>query len=127
MRDQGKVGIAHPTLQVVMRPFPAPSQETLPSLLETFVSGTKVAYPTLELEDSWPQEVLAGFPAIGFRATFDFLMVDGQVETRIRARTRSHVIFARGLAFTIGLSGSNDPAHYDEQDFTDILASVRIR
>jgi hypothetical protein len=127
MKPHGVLGFAEPTLQVVMRPFPPPLPGALPSLLDAVIAQLSQAHPTFELEWRSAQLEISGYPAIGCRGVFEFERVGEGKSTTLGARTRSYVVLARGLAFTVGLAGSHDPAFYDESEFEEILASIHMR
>ena len=99
----------------------------MPAILDALVQHAAQIHETLEIESTYPQAIVAGFPAIGWRGNFQFLQAGNGEEVAVGARSRTYVVFVRGLAFTISLSGSDDPMYYDEAEFEAILRSVRIR
>ena len=127
MHEHSSLDRAFPTLQVTCRPHAAPPLAGLPAILDTLVSHAASVHETLEVEELLPYAVVAGFPAVGWRGTCEIIAVKDGADARFGVRSRNYVVFARNLAYTIGLSGSDDPEHYDEADFDAILASVRIR
>jgi hypothetical protein len=122
-----RIAQARPTLQATARPCATPPPGQLPAILEMLVDTAVAANRTTQVESRMEPFEISGYAAVGFVCRFHLEPAFGQAQTLGGARTRSYLVFARGLAFSIGLSSSDDRAHYDEAEFAAILASIRIR
>lgn len=117
---------AYPTLQVTARPFPQPNSRTIRECLDAVVAAQRREHPDFQLLDATPDAMLAGHRALRLRATFTTSMKPDEERVELAVLTRVNIIFALNRAYTVGLSGSADPAYYDEEEFRQVLASVRV-
>jgi hypothetical protein len=115
-----------PTVQVTARPFLAPSNDQVRQVLDASLQAMRTRYPDLHVISSTSDAIVAGHRAGSIRTQFSVLTKPAEVLVRIPVLSRSFIVFARGFAFSIGLSGSSDERYYDEAEFESILASVRI-
>lgn len=127
-KPHGVEGYAHPTLQATVRPFPTPPLDGLAAILQTLVANVPKVHETFELEEATSDAIVGGYPALRYSGRFQLIQAfpDGR-ELLIGVRSRSILVFARNLAFTIGLSGSDDANYYDESEFDSIVDSIKIR
>jgi hypothetical protein len=117
---------AYPTLQATVRPFARPDNTLAARLLAANVEFLGRQWQGFELLEASSDVIVAGHRANVIRAHF---MMPAQPEDtliELGVLGRVYTVFALGRAYTLGLSGSDDPAWYDERKFDAILASVRI-
>ncbi|WP_028081161.1 hypothetical protein [Solimonas soli] len=116
-----------PTLQVVARPLLKSNPALAPMLLEAQLEQMCRTYRNFELLDASSRACVAGCPATLIRGRFSLTAdVDGEA-IEMSVLTRGYIVFAARVAFSIGLSSSNDPRYYTEADFREIVASIEIR
>ena len=117
---------AYPTLQVTMRAWPKPDNARAQALLKAQLAVLGQQWPDLHVLRSSTQAIVSGHRANLIHARFTMLLQPEDEPVAIGVLSRAYTVFALGRAYTLGLSGSDDAAYYDEQDFDAILSSVRI-
>lgn len=117
---------AYPTLQVTARPFVKPNTRTIRECLDGVAAALDREHPDFQLLDANPDAMLAGHRALFLRATFTIPTTVRDESVDLAVLTRVQVIFALNRAYTVGLSGSADPAYCDEAEFRQILGSIRV-
>ena len=117
---------AYPTLQVTARPFPLPSNDQQAEILQDQIRILAEHYPGFITDWSSHEAIIGGHRANIIRGSFFMRTMPAKRIIKIGVISRTHVIFARNHAFTVALSGSNDPTYYSEDDFTKVIQSVRI-
>ncbi len=112
---------AYPTLQVTARPgLIGPGD--IQRFLESQMLNLRTQFPDIRFLDHTSDAVLGGHRANRIEATFRLRARHATFDVR----TRSYAVFAPRYVFTIGLSGSEDPAFFSHDDFDRIETSVRI-
>jgi hypothetical protein len=115
-----------PTLQVVARPLLKSNPALAPMLLEAQLEQLCRTYRNFELLDASSHASIGGCRATLIRGRFSLHSeIDGEM-IEMSVLTRGYIVFAGRLAFSIGLSSSNDPQYYVEDDFREIVASIEI-
>lgn len=117
---------AFSTLQVMARPLPPPSAGEAAAMLRTIRDIVLNQNPRAEILDASTGTIVAGCQTNVLRCRFTVPVEIEQQRVPMGVISRSLVIFAPRYAFTVGLSSSDDPAHFDEAEFDAILASIRI-
>ena len=115
-----------PTLQVVARPLLKPNPALASMLLEAQLEQMCRTYHDFELLDASSRACIGGCRATLIRGRFTLQTVLDEQPLEMSVLTRGYVVFAGGRAFSIGLSSSNDPQYYAEDEFRDIVASIEI-
>ncbi|MFT4045119.1 MAG: hypothetical protein QM661_00310 [Solimonas sp.] len=115
-----------PTLQVVVRPLIRPNSALAPMLLEAQLEQLCRTYRDFELLDASSRACVGGCRATLIRGRFTLrTVIDGE-PVEMPVLTRGYIVFADCRAFSIGLSSSNDPQYYVEDEFREIVASIEI-
>lgn len=122
MKHHDSEAHAYPTLQATVRPGRIGPGDVQP-FLEAQMLDLRTRFPDIRFLDHTSDAVLGGHRANRIEATF---RLHGRHAT-FGVRTRSYAVFAPRYVFTIGLSGSDDPAFSGHDDFDRIETSVRIR
>ncbi len=117
---------AYPTLQVTARPSAIPDNEQAGDILDRQLAVMRGQCPDFTLEFASHEAIVAGYRATLVRGNFTLFTQPRDEIVEIGVRSRSYLVFTPGLAFTLGLSSSDDPAFYDEVDFVGIIRSVRV-
>lgn len=118
---------AYATMQVTARPFQVPGNQLAADVLEQNLAFMESRQVDFTLIDSTTEFIIAGCRANMIRASYTLItQKEGEDEVEFSVLARSYLIFAPGRAFTFGLSSSADADYFDEEDFTNIIASVRI-
>jgi hypothetical protein len=117
---------AYPTLQATVRAYARPDNPQAEALLEQQLATLAHQWPDLRVLRSSTQAIVSGHRANLIHARFTMHIQPEDQPVAIGVLSRSYTVFALGRAYTLGLSGSDDAAYYDEQDFDAILSSVRI-
>jgi len=117
---------AYSTLQVTARPFAIPSNQTAADILNAQIEYLSQQFLDFEAIQATSEAIVAGYRANLIRSSFVLVTERGEEVAEISVLSRSWMIFAPGWAFTLGLSSSADEDFYNETDFDDIIASVRI-
>lgn len=117
----------YPTLQVSVRQ-PLPYSAGLAStLLESQIEAIRKTHDEFALIDANSRAMVAGFPATFIKCNFTLTVKTDEAELVLMpVISRCYVILAASGSFALGLSGSDDPAYYDESSFESILDSVSI-
>ena len=117
---------AYPTLQVSARPALDYSEQLAERYLESSLQSLRSVHPTFQLISSISNRQIADCRAISVIGSFWLVSRLGEEEIPISVLSRSHTVFAPQATFTIGLSGSADPAYYDESEFDAVLESLWV-
>ena len=117
---------AFPTLQVTARPFGVPTNDQAKEILGAQIRSISEQHIDFVLDWSSHEAIVSGFRANMIRGSFVMLTQPDDETLEIGVISRSYTIFTPGLAFTIGLSSSDQPDYYRESDFTEIINSVKI-
>lgn len=114
------------TLQVTARASRVPGDAEAAALLKFQMDMLRDEPEGFVVEQATHEARVAGHRA-------NFLQVTSTARTEVEdlvadvgVRSRIYLVFTPGVAFTISLTSSDDPAYYDEADFEQILQSVRI-
>lgn len=119
---------AYSTLQVTARPFQVPDNELASHMLEQTLALMASHHVDFSLIEANSTSIIAGCRANAIRARYTLITrKEGEEQVEFSVLGRNHLVFAPGRAFSVGLSSSEDPAYFDEADFTAILESIRIR
>jgi hypothetical protein len=117
---------AYSTLQVTARALEIPSQEQAQALLKMQLGVLSKHYGQFEVRDATSDAVIDGHRAIAIRGSFCLIThIEGE-QVPVWLLTRIHVVFAPGRAFSIGMTSSLDESYYDESDFGQTIASIRV-
>jgi hypothetical protein len=117
---------AYPTLQVSARPCKIPDNTTAANILSQQIQFINKQHEDFELIQSTSEAIVSGHRANLVRATFSFSTMPNNEVVKFNILARTYTIFTPGIAFTIGLSSSNDNKYFNEADFNAIISSVRI-
>lgn len=118
--------VGYPTLQVTVRPSAVPDNDQARQVLEASVRGLGMLYEDVVIEEATHEAILSGWRANRIRAVFTLNIEKDGVLRKVRGIGRSWTVFTPGNGFTISMSSSADPAWYREDDFSEIIHSVRI-
>ena len=116
----------YPTVQVSCRPSGVPDSAVAKQLLDAQAGFLAEQFADFELLEASSDRLIAGHRANSMRASYTLLAERDDEEREFAVLARSYTIFTPGIVFTLGMPSSLDPRHYDEDDFTSVLASVRI-
>lgn len=114
------------TLQVTARPCAVPDNLSAEALLNDSIAFMEENFADFEVVQATSSAIVAGHRANMMRASYTLLAQADDDVVRFSVLSRSFVVFARGQAFTIGLSSSADVRYFSETEFEEIIASVRI-
>lgn len=116
----------YPTLQVTARPFGVPSNAQARQFLDAQVEFLRQVHTDFQLERATHEAVVSGHRANQIFGNYTLLLEAEEGDIAMRVRSRSYVVFTPGLALTLALSGSEDPAYCSEVELDYIINSVRI-
>jgi len=117
---------AFATLQVSARPMAMPGPEEAATMLQSIRGILLNQNPQAEILTAVSGARLAGCPANVLRCRFSVPVTVDAERVAMGVISRSYVIFAPRYAFTVGLSSSDANEYYEEADFENIIASIRI-
>lgn len=117
---------AYATLQVTARPLPLPGNERREQILAAQLA--QMASVHWDFVPTWSthEAILSGHCANIIHGRFTLRTQPAEDILSFGVLSRSHTVFARGYAFTVALSGSDEPGFHDESDFDRIIQSIRI-
>lgn len=126
MKRHGSERHVYPTVQVTCRPSGVPESAAAQQLLDAQIDFFSENFLDFELLEASSKRLIAGHRANSIRAFYTLLGERDGKRRKFRVLLRGYSIFTPGILFTLGMSSSPDPKHYDEDDFTSVLESVRI-
>lgn len=116
----------YPTVQVTARPSLVPDSAHAEGILSATIGFLQEQIIDFKLLDSSSEIVIAGCRANYVRSSFTVVSERGDEEKLFPSLGRLYTIFSPGIAFTLSMSSSADPAYFEEEEFREILGSIRI-
>jgi len=117
---------AYPTLQVCARPCLQPTNIAARELLQSMSRQMVDRFDAI-VEEATSDAIVSGHRSLRLQTRYTLELERSADTITLGVRALSTVVFARGVGYTIALSGSDDPAYLAAADIDAILASVRIR
>lgn len=111
-----------PTLQASCRVLS--SKLDPETLLPQMVAQLERQFPDLELIEQTALSIVGGCKATSLRARFTICNAEG---VEFRCLSQSYTLFARQLAFSVGLSCAASGDYCVEDDIESIARSIRVR